>query len=267
MAIKLFLVLLIAVTPALSAFAQDAVEVTRAAPRWPDGRVNFGALAGEAGLWYRGENYLVVNPNSYEPDATMNSRIHIDDLPIQPWALALTNYRNDLYLGSEPYTRCQPSGGPRHFIAFYGMEIMDRPELERVYFFYRAISGSYRIVYMDGREHPGNMTPSYFGHSIGHWEGDTLVIDTVGMNEKFWMNREGLPHTDQLHLVERVTRTSFDRLDYTVTVDDPGAYTAPWTSGMTLRWYPDEQISEYICQENNRSPEGMFKYTESRIVP
>lgn len=264
---KRFMTFLFAMGISVNVLAQQDGDVTRAAPRWEDGRINLGAPVGESGLWYRGENYLAINPDSYEPDATRNSRIHIDDIPLKPWARALMKYRNSLYLGTEPYTRCQPSGGARHFIAFYGMEMMHRPELQRVYQFFRAISGSYRVIYLDQSEHPENLTPSYFGHSIGQWEGDTLVVDTVGMNEKFWMNREGMPHTTQLHLIERITRTSFDTMDYTVTVDDPGAYDAPWTSGFTLRWHPDEQITEYICQENNRSPEGMFRYTQSRIVP
>jgi hypothetical protein len=98
--------------------------------------------------------------------------------------------------------------------------------------------------------------PTYFGHSIGHWDGDTLVVDTVGYNENFWMNRDGMPHTDQLHTIERIRRPDFDTLDYTVTVDDPGAYTAEWTSGYTLGWEKGE-LFEYMCQENNLSPESM----------
>jgi hypothetical protein len=239
----------------------------RPIPRWDDGRVNLGAPLGETGMWFRGENYLAVNPNSYEPQATRNSRIHIDDIPAKDWARALVDARNETYLANEPYTRCLPSGGPRHFIAFYGMELLDLPEIGRMYMFIRAISGSYRTIYMDGRPHPENRRPTFFGHSVGHWEGETLVIDTVGMNERFWMNREGLPHTEQLHLIERVTRTSFDRLDYTVTVDDPGAYDAPWTSGYTLRWNPGGGISEYVCQENNQSPEGMVVGSQGRFVP
>lgn len=218
-------------------------------------------------MWMRGTQYLAVNPKSYEPKVTLNARINVDDIPFQPWAHALMDYRNQLYLSTEPYTRCKPSGGPRQFVAFYGMEIMDRPELKRVYMFIRAPSGSYRVIYTDGRPHPKNLEPTYFGHSVGHWEGDTLVIDTVGMNERFWMSREGLPHTEQLHLIERVTRKDFDTLDYQVTIDDPGAYTAPWTSGLTLRWRSGEEISEYVCQENNRSPQGMFKNVKSRITP
>ena len=261
------LLLSLALAPADARQAEAENEESRPAPRWDDGRINLGAPLGENGMWFRGENYLAVNPDSYEPQTTRNSRIHIDDIPLQPWARALVNHRNESYLANEPYTRCLPSSGPRHFIAFYGMEIMNMPELDRVYMFIRAISGSYRVIYTDGREHPANPRPTFFGHSVGHWEGDTLVIDTVGMNERFWMNREGLPHTEQLHLIERVTRVDFDSLDYTVTVDDPGAYDAPWTSGYTLRWREGEGISEYICQENNLSPEGMIVGSESRIVP
>ena len=204
------LLLSLALVPANA--QRGANQESGPAPRWEDGRINMGAPIGESGMWFRGQNYLAVNPDSYEPQATQNSRIHIDDIPLQPWARALTNVRNDLYLANEPYTRCLPSGGPRHFIAFYGMEIMNRPELERVYMFMRAISGSYRVIYTDGREHPADLRPTFFGHSVGHWEGDTLVIDTVGMNERFWMNREGMPHTEQLHLIERVTRVDFDSL-------------------------------------------------------
>jgi hypothetical protein len=74
-----------------------------------------------------------------------------------------------------------------------------------------------------GRAHPEHLEPSYYGHSIGHWEGDTIVVDTIGFNEKFWMDREGTPHTEELHLIERFTRTDFNTLKCEVTIDDPGA--------------------------------------------
>ena len=74
-------------------------------------------------------------------------------------------------------------------------------------------------------------TPGFLGHSVGHWEGDTLVIDTVGFNEKFWMTRFGLPHTDALHLVERISRPDYNTLKYEATIDDPKAYTRPWSGG------------------------------------
>src|SRR6187399_1281948 len=86
-------------------------------PRWPDGRINLGAPKGEAGVWERRNEHLVVNPNSYQAAATRSARINIDQVPIQPWAKALTNERHLSGLASEPYTRCKPSGGPRQFMS------------------------------------------------------------------------------------------------------------------------------------------------------
>ena len=227
------------------------------APRQPDGRINFGPPAGETGVWERRNEHLVVNPKSYQAAATKTARVHIDQVPLQAWALAITNHRQALDLASEPYTRCKPAGGPRQLMSPYGLEIVDMPEPQRVFIFNISNAQSYRTIYMDGRSHPLDLTPSYLGHSIGHWDGDSLVIDTVGFNENFWMNRDGLPHTSQLHLSERLTRTNFDTLNYEVTVEDPGAYTAPWTSGYALGWSKGAELFEYQCQENNLSPESM----------
>jgi hypothetical protein len=245
-------------TPATTLRAgQRASTEARPAPRWPDGRINLGPPAGETGLWERRNEHLVINPQSYQANATKTARVHIDQVPLQPWARALTNYRQALSLASEPYTRCKPAGGPRQFMSPYGLEILDMSELKRVHIFNIANAQSYRTIYMDGRSHPKDLTPSYLGHSVGRWEADTLVVDSVGFSENFWMNRDGLPHTTQLHLVERLTRVNFDNLNYEVTVDDPGAYTAPWTSGYTLGWTKGVELFEYVCQENNLSPESM----------
>jgi len=150
----------------------------------------------------------------------------------------------------------------------YGLEIVDLPELQRVFIFNISNAQSYRTIYMDGRSHPADLTPTYLGHSIGHWDGDTLVVDTRGFNENFWMNRDGLPHTSQLHLSERFTRVTNDTLNYEVTIDDPGAYTAPWTSGYNLGWTKGAELFEYVCQENNLSPESMAGDSlTSGIVP
>ena len=134
---------------------------------------------------------------------------------------------------------------------------VNMPGSERIYLFMTGGSHSFRVIYMDGRTHPTNPEPSPFGHSIGWWEGDTLAIDTVGFNEGAWMDRYGLPHTDQLHMLERVTRVDFNTLNYEVTIDDPGAYTAPWTSGYTKQWESGTDLFEYICQENNYAPQLM----------
>jgi hypothetical protein len=178
-------------------------------------------------------------------------------VPLQPWARALIALRNARALADEPYTRCKPSPGPRSFGTAYGVELLNLPGSNRVYLFMTGGSHSFRVIYMDGRTHPTNPEPSPFGHSIGWWEGDTLAIDTIGFNEGAWMDRYGMPHTDQLHMLERVTRVDFNTLNYEVTIDDPGAYTAPWTSGYTKQWESGTDLFEYICQENNYAPQLM----------
>jgi hypothetical protein len=104
---------------------------------------------------------------------------------------------------------------------------------------------------MDGREHPKDLNPTWYGHSVGRWEGDTLVIDTVGFNDKFWFDFRGHPHTEQLHTVERYTRKDFGTLVNEVTIDDPGAYSKPFTLKFNATLMPKGEILEYICQENN----------------
>jgi hypothetical protein len=223
------------------------------APRWPDGRVNFNAPPGQKGLWTGNGGRLAVNPNSYEPNTTRNAPIHIDDAPLQSWAKALTNFRHENVLADEPHTRCKPSPGPRQFVTPYGIEILDVPEAKRIYIIDVGGPHSFREIFMDGRAHPpaGQFAPTYYGHSIGRWEGDTLVIDTVGYNERAWMNRDGIPHTDKMHLIERLSRPDFNTLRYEVTIEDPGAFTAPWNSGFTLNWSAGAELFEYICQDNN----------------
>ena len=87
---------------------------------------------------------------------------------------------------------------------------------------------------------------------MGHWEGDTLVVDTVGFNEGTWLDRAGHPHSDQLHVIERITRPNKGTLHFQATVDDPGAYTRPWTFAWDIPWRAGQELQEYICQENNQ---------------
>ena len=114
-----------------------------------------------------------------------------------------------------------------------------------------AVPISYRTIHVDGRMHPKDLSPSYYGHSIGRWEGDTLVVDTRGFNEGFWFDRSGLPHTEQLHMIERFTRTDSKTMQYRVTIEDPGAYTQAWSSSFDMGWDGEQELFEYICQENN----------------
>ena len=253
-------VVLFAVCGSLAVAQQRGGRPSRPAPRWPDGTINLGAPPGETGKW-DGIEPLATDPNNYEARigrALRPGRLHIDDVPLQPWARALVKVRHDRFLADEPYTRCKPSPGPRSFGTAYGIELLNVPGSDRIYLFTTGGPHTYREIFMDGRRHPQRIEPSDLGHSIGWWEGDTLVIDTVGFNESAWMDRFAMPHTDRLHTIERVTRVDFNTLNYEVTVDDPGAYTAPWTSGYTKRWETGTELFEYVCQENNFGPQLMI---------
>ena len=131
--------------------------------------------------------------------------------------------------------------------------VLELPEKKVAYIFDIGGPHTFRTIYMDGRKHPENLTPSYYGHSIGWWEGDTLVVDTIGFNEGFWIDRGQLPHTTQLHLIEKSTRTALDSMQSDLTVDDPGAYTAPFTGTSNLRWENGTELFEYVCQQGNEA--------------
>jgi hypothetical protein len=266
---------------------QRGQVAARPAPRLPDGRPNFGPPPGEKGVWLPADFARITdNDTGIDEEAVRTGQIDeaaavakakpgdtsvavsvarlpgaperpkVSEVPFQPWAKDLYTFRQRNPF--EPHTRCKPSGGVRQFVTPYGAEFVDMPELKRVFIMDIGGPHSYRIVFMDGRPHPKDLEPSYFGHSIGHWEGDTLVVDTVGFNEQFWIDREGSPHTEKLHFIEKFTRTDFNTMKYEVTIDDPGAYTRPWSSGFLLRWTPNLELFEYVCQDNNHAGELMI---------
>jgi hypothetical protein len=222
----------------------------RPVPRGADGRILWGgATATEKGVWLPGGGGGASIVSDENP------------LPYQPWASAVLADRRRHQL--EPHTRCHPSGVARQFLTPYGVEIVDLPDLQRVYIFDIGGPHTYRTVYMDGRTHPKDITPTHYGHAIGWWDGDTMVVDTVGFNEGFWLDRRGSPHTTRLHTVERLTRTTFTTVKYELTVDDPGAYTAPWTRNMDLRWEAGTELFEFQCQQANYAHELMVGQHQS----
>ena len=164
----------------------------------------------------------------------------------------------------EPHTRCKPSGVTRQFLTPYGVEFVELAELQRIYIFDIGGPHTFRTIYMDGRSHPQNLAPSYYGHSIGWWEGDTLVVDTIGFNEGFWLDRRGLPHTEQAAHVERFTRT--DRADDAIrsarsTIRAPTP--KPWTGGVQPALGTGTELFEYVCQQANYAHELMVGEAKS----
>lgn len=225
-------------------------------PRDANGKVILGGeVAGKNGVW-------TPQIGITEPAAKL------EDVSFQPWAKALYDERQKHEL--EPHARCKASGAARQFMTPYGVEFTVIPELQRIFIFDIGGPHTYRTIYMDGRSHPDNLTPSNYGHSVGWWEGDTLVVDSVGYNEEFWLDRRGLPHTEQLHTVERFLRTDKNTIDYKITIDDPGAYTKPYVGGFNLRYNENQELFEYVCQQANYAHELMVggeSRTVSRISP
>jgi hypothetical protein len=214
-------------------------------PRWPNGKPILGSVPGQpVGGWGSGVT-------------TLPRGMKLDDIPFQPWARAAYDIRQiDQF---EPHTRCKASGVSRQFSTPYGTEFVEVPDLQRMYIMDNGGPNSYRIIFLDGRDFPKDIPLTNYGYSIGRWEGDTLVVETRGLNEKFWIDTRGTPHTAQLKMTERFTRSDMDTMRYTVTIDDPGAYTKPWTTGeFQLRFRPGDELFEYICQQYNQGPEMML---------
>jgi hypothetical protein len=109
---------------------------------------------------------------------------------------------------------------------------------------------SLRQIWTDGRGHPADLDPTWMGHSIGHWEGDILVVDTIGLNDKTWLDTAGHPHSDALHIVERIRRVDHDTLENALTFDDPKTYTKSWTSTIIYKLHSDWSIREDIVCED-----------------
>jgi hypothetical protein len=233
---------------------------TKPSPRWPDGHVRLGRVPGETGYWSSTAASVMKEEGSAARIDAEGLLANLADAgkvaPFQPWAKGLYEYRQKNLLKDDPMASCLPPGGPRQFQVPYGLQILEEPEKQRVFVMSGGGNRNWRLIHLDARSHqPDDVIPTYYGDSIGKWEGDTLVIDTLGFNERFWFTNGGLPHTEKLHLTERISRPDFNTLKYEVRVDDPGAYTRPWTASWNLQWVPGQEIEEYFCDEYNRDIE------------
>jgi hypothetical protein len=168
----------------------------------------------------------------------------------------LYELRQRNFLKDDPlFLYCKPPGGPRQYQLPYGIQFLEDHEFKRIFVLVGSGNRNFRVMYTDNRSNEGQLrgdfdNPLYYGRSVAKWQGDSLVVDTAGFNEKFWFSNGGLPHTEQLQLTERFTRPEFDTLKYEVTINDPGAYTRTWSASWNLRWVSGEELPIYFCQEN-----------------
>lgn len=228
------------------------------APRDANGRILIANAPGEPlGLW-------VTDYSTRVPF------FRIEDIKFKPWAKGLYDARQAHDL--EPHARCKASGGIRQFLTPYGVEILEVPELQQVFIFDLGGPHSWRTIYLDGRSHPADLEPNNYGHSIGRWQGDTLVVESTGYNTSFWFERAGLPHTESVKVTEYFTRRDRNTMDYRFVMEDLMTYDAPVEGNLKMNWR-EEELFEYVCQQSNYAPELMVDETleaigrSSPIVP
>jgi hypothetical protein len=169
------------------------------------------------------------------------------ELPFTPAGRAADEYNRTKTI--DPESLCIIGGVPRHSASGLPFMIMQTPNAVAFLYFYSY----YRVIPTDGRKHSDDPDPSFFGEEIGRWEGDTLVIDSIGFkHEKVWLDENAHPHSDQLHSIERWTRLDADRLSHEVIIDDPKFYTKPFKYTRTfVAGKPGQLLGEYACSENN----------------
>jgi hypothetical protein len=197
-------------------------------PRTPDGKPDL------SGVW-------LVNDDVYpERPAAL------------PWAAAVAKERIENNMQDHPHVRCLPGDPPVPGAAPPFMaKFVHTPSLLVILF---EDAPGFRQVFLDARTHPADPNPTWLGHAVGTWEGDTLVVDSVGFNDQSWLGP--YPHTEKLHITERYRRSDFGHLEVQVTIEDPGAFTKPWNEKKQWELAPLEDVLEYVCTENNK-PEHM----------
>ena len=210
----------------LNEFRERAAVPTGPTPHTREGKPDL------SGIWIN-----VYNPDTPPP-------------PLQPWAAELLHQRMENNSKDYPGAFCLPANAAPITRAF-PYKFVQTPSL--IVVITESDTPGVRQIFLDGRAHPADPNPTWQGHSIGRWEGDTLVIDTTGYNDKSWLSLTGIPHTEKLHTVERIRRSDYGHIEVEITMEDSEAFTGPWKRTFTATLAPpDEEIMEFICTENNR---------------
>jgi hypothetical protein len=224
-------------TPGLPRNADGTPKLDGPVPRMPDGKPDL------SGLWEHD------NPLKYLSNIAADLG---EELPMKPDALKVYQERVANRGADDPNGFCLPSGPVEKHAVPAPFKILQRPELLVILYESRQI---YRQIHLDGRPFPEDPQPAWDGYSVGRWDGDTLIVESMGFNGKLWLDGRGHPSTEQMRVTERFRRPAFDRIELEMTVDDPGAYTKPWTVKQSFHFLPDTDLIEHICEENNKAPE------------
>lgn len=225
-------------TPGIPRTPNGKPDLSAPAPKTPDGKSDI------AGLWQIDGLYVANIAKDIK-----------GDVPFQPWAEALYKQRRASESKEDPTGYCIPGGVPRSDVVPYPFKIYNIPGVMLV--LYEAVH-SYRQIFTDGRDIPKDPNPTWMGYSIGHWDGDAMVVETSGFNDHGWLDNNGRPATDALRVTEKFRRKDFGHMEIQVTVDDSKAYTKPWTVTLPYVLLPDTDLLEYVCNENNKDIQHLF---------
>jgi len=219
-------------TPGIPRTADGKPDLSAPAPRMPDGKPDL------SGFWREDAAGFAETGKAQ------------DTVKLQPWAEALAEKRKENLGNDSPSVLCLPPG-PMVDMGV-GKVVQTQNLLLMLW------NGTlYREIFLDGRPLPEDPNPDWMGYSVGHWEGDTLVIDSAGFNDRTWLDGDGRPHTEALRVTERLRRSDFGHMEITRTFVDPGALLQPWTVPVKLELYADTEQLEYVCNENERDREHL----------
>jgi hypothetical protein len=213
--------------------ADGKPDLSAPAPKTADGKPDI------TGLWLPADTLIGDIAKNLKPGS----------VPFQPWAETLFKQRRATESKDDPTGWCVPGGVPRSDAVPYPFKIVNTPGMVAI--LYEAVQ-SYRQIFTDGRQLPKDPNPAWMGYSIGHWDSGDFVVESSGFNDNVWLDNNGHPATESLRVTERFKRKDFGHMDIEITMDDPKAYTKPWTVTLPLRLLPDTELLEYICVENNK---------------
>ena len=246
-------------TPGLPRTRDGKPNLSAPAPRTADGKPDL------SGVWHVqptslaemkrlfGDDVDTVQVPGMEIDTISKYGVNIlldfkpGEEPIRPEAADAIHRRNQTTSGLDTLSKCLPAGIPLATMLSEVTKIVQTPGLTLIML---ELDSAVRQIYTDGRPHPVNRNPSWHGYSVGRWDKDTLVVDTVGFNDKAALDVVGHPRSESMRLVERYRRRDAGHLDVEITVDDPVVYTKPFTLKVTHLLQPDTDILEYFCNEN-----------------
>lgn len=208
-------------------------------PRAADGRPDL------SGIW------LAWNWHPANPDRGNRLFLTGVDVPMQPWAQAVFKERQANNSKDDPEGLCLPPGIPEQMVNPLPWKIIQNPGVMLILFEQWA---NYRQIFTDGRPLPEVSKPSWFGYSVGRWDGETFVAETIGFNDRTWLGNDGHPHTEAMRVTERFRRLDFGHMEVQFTFEDPGAFTRTWNATAQFQLLPDTEVLEYICENQRWAP-------------